>query len=256
MSTPLYDSFSKHYDRFVNWDHRLGYELPFIERQLAAAGARRLLDSACGTGRHAIALAGRGYQVVGTDVSTGMIQRARTNGLADGVDIMFAIAGFGGMAPVVGGEFDAALCLGNSLPHLLTLEALVDALQDFRQVLRSDGLLLIQNRNYDRVMRGKGERWMEPQSQCEGGTEWLFVRFYDYGQDGTLTFNVMTLSRAESGTWNQEVGSTLLRPWRKSELEAMILASGFRGLAYYGDMTGAAYSPLESENLIVAARRG
>ena len=77
----MYDQFSSDYDRFVNWPNRLVVEMPFIERQLQAialeaAGPARVLDAACGTGVHAIALAQRGYRVAGADLSAGMIERA------------------------------------------------------------------------------------------------------------------------------------------------------------------------------------
>ncbi|NLS79114.1 MAG: class I SAM-dependent methyltransferase, partial [Chloroflexi bacterium] len=117
---PLYDDLSQDYDRFVNWGNRLAYELPFIERQLAAVGAKRVLDAACGTGQHALALAQRGYDVTGADLSEGMIAQARQNAARLGVPARFAVAGFGELATQLGGGFDAVLCLGNSLPHLLT----------------------------------------------------------------------------------------------------------------------------------------
>jgi ubiquinone/menaquinone biosynthesis C-methylase UbiE len=66
---PLYDALSDDYDRFVNWENRLAYEMPFIERTLREVDARRVLDVACGTGMHAIQLARRGYKVVGADPS-------------------------------------------------------------------------------------------------------------------------------------------------------------------------------------------
>ena len=59
----MYETFSKDYDRFVNWQNRLAYELPFIQDQLQSVNAKRVLDAATGTGMHAIALAKRGYQV-------------------------------------------------------------------------------------------------------------------------------------------------------------------------------------------------
>ena len=37
---------------------------------------RSVLDLACGTGRHAVELAARGYQVVGFDLSLAMLARA------------------------------------------------------------------------------------------------------------------------------------------------------------------------------------
>ena len=60
QAVPLYDGFID-YDRFVNWERRLAYELTFIEKQLTTSGARQVLDVACGTGKHAIVLAQRGY---------------------------------------------------------------------------------------------------------------------------------------------------------------------------------------------------
>jgi len=69
----MYDDFSSDYDRFIDWSARLATELAFIERELQTVGVRRVLDAACGTGVHAIALAQQGYVVVGADLSAGMI---------------------------------------------------------------------------------------------------------------------------------------------------------------------------------------
>jgi len=95
---PLYDALSDDYDRFVNWENRLAYEMPFIERTLRGADARRVIDVACGTGMHAIELARRGYEVVGVDLSAPMIERARENALTAGVKVHFIVAGFGELA--------------------------------------------------------------------------------------------------------------------------------------------------------------
>ena len=53
-TTPLYDALSSDYDRFVNWPSRLALELPFLQTELKRIGAARVLDSACGTGQHAL----------------------------------------------------------------------------------------------------------------------------------------------------------------------------------------------------------
>jgi len=262
-TVPLYDSFSADYDRFVNWKERLAYELPFIERQLTPPfippiggerGGRRVLDVACGSGMHAIALAQRGYDVTGADLSAPMIERARENAAAAGCEVRFVVAGFGELLEKVGGGFDALLCLGNSLPHVLTAEALDATLTDFAAVLLPGGLLLIQNRNFDAVMANR-ERWMAPQAHREGRREWLFIRFYDFNPDDTLTFNVVTLRRQGMGEWAQQVETTMLRPWLHDELSRAITAAGFGSLNCYGGMSGAPFDPETSGNLIVTANR-
>ena len=258
-SVPLYDDLSADYDRFVHWEKRLAYELPFIERQLAAHGARRVLDVACGTGQHAIALAERGYEVTGADLSASMIARARENAAPKGSQARFVVAGFGELAARVGGAYDALLCLGNSLPHILTDQALQATLADFAALLRPGGLLLIQNRNFDAVVAGR-VRWMPLQSHRDGsGREWLFLRFYDFDDsggraDGTITFHLLTLQRDEAGEWAQRIQATPLRPWLRDELARAIAAAGFEELACYGDMGGAPLAT-DSANLIVTARR-
>jgi ubiquinone/menaquinone biosynthesis C-methylase UbiE len=94
-AVPLYDALSDDYDRFVNWESRLAYEMPFIERTLREADARRMIDVACGTGMHAIELVRRGYKVVGADLSASMIEQARENAAATSVEAHFVVAGFG-----------------------------------------------------------------------------------------------------------------------------------------------------------------
>lgn len=154
----LYDTFSADYDRFVNWPGRLAMEIPFMENQLKEAGARRVLDAACGTGMHAIALTQLGYEVAGADLSAGMIEHARTNTEASGTRVQFQEAGFGELSRAFGAQtFDAVFCLGNSLPHLLTLGQLSADLADFAECLKPGGTILIQNRNFDAVMK-KRER--------------------------------------------------------------------------------------------------
>jgi SAM-dependent methyltransferase len=51
-------------------------ELAFLERQLPASRFPRLLDVCCGPGRHALALAARGYQVLGVDANAEAVSRA------------------------------------------------------------------------------------------------------------------------------------------------------------------------------------
>lgn len=253
MSTPLYDELD--YDRMVNWPKRLSYELPLIEQQLAIAGARRILDVACGSGQHAIALLRHGYEVTGVDLSAGMIERAQANAAAAGVTGRFVVGSFGELASQVGGGYDALLCLGNSLPHVLADQALQATLADFRSVLIPDGLLIIQNRNFDAVLAQQA-RWMPPQAHSEPGREWLFLRFYDFLAEGTLAFNVVMLQREEGEAWQQRIRQTTLRPWRRDELVDAVANAGFAPVRCYGDMASAPFDATGSANLIVVARRG
>lgn len=254
----MYDTFSDDYDRFVSWPGRLAAEMPFLVEQVRAAGgdAARVLDAACGTGMHAIALAQQGFITSGSDLSAPMIERARENARQSGAAVDWRVAGFGDLAQVFidrAGRFDCLLCLGNSLPHVGSAGELAAALRDFAECLRPGGRLVVQNRNFDAVMAGR-ERWMEPQAHREGDREWLFLRFYDYLPDGRINFNVVTLRRdsPEAG-WQQSVTSTQLTPLRQADLLPALQSAGFARWETYGGLNGQPFDASSSGNLVVAA---
>jgi glycine/sarcosine N-methyltransferase len=253
----MYDSLSKDYDYFVNWPERLAYELPFIQAQIdsVTGGSRpaRVLDAACGTGKHVLALAQSGYTASGADLSSGMIEQAVANASSAGVRVDFQVAGFGALAERFAG-MDALLCLGNSLPHVRSLGELAKTLADFAACLRPGGLLLVQQRNFDAVLAQRA-RWMKSERAGRlGEQEWLFVRFYDFDPDGLVTFNIITLVRVGQGEWQQKVDSTRLYPLRRDELAPALEAAGFEQIVCYGSMSGEPFDLNTSGNLVISAR--
>jgi glycine/sarcosine N-methyltransferase len=254
----MYDTFSEDYDRFVNWEARLAFEIPFIEQHLTELRHSKrtpvqVLDAACGTGIHAIELARRGFHTSGADLSAGMIQKASSNAQAACIDIHLEAVGFGKLSETFGeSKFDALLCLGNSLPHLLDPSEIATALSDFARCLRRGGFVLIQNRNFDSVMRER-QRWMEPQSHKEGEDEWVFIRFYDYEANGLINFNVISIKRQGQGAWKQRVISSLMRPQLNSELTNALHKAGFGDLLTFGSLGGEKYDSLSSGNLVILA---
>jgi SAM-dependent methyltransferase len=252
-TTALYDALSEDYDRFVDWPARLAYELPWVEAQLQQQAARRVLDVACGTGQHAIALAKAGYTVAAADLSAAMVARARANARAAGVDLDVQAVGFGALQGAFGASFDAVLCLGNSLPHALTDADLAAALADMAAVLRPGGTLLMQQRNFDRVL-ARRERFMPPEAHASPEAEWLFMRFYDW-EGERLRFNVVRLQRAAGQDWEARVSHTWLRPRTRAELDAALRVAGFGDRAVFGNLRGEPFDAEASSDLVLLARR-
>ena len=251
-TVPLYDELGADYDRFVDWAARLAFELPAIEGLLSRHSARRVLDAACGTGRHAIALAQRGYQVVGADLSAAMVAQAGANAAVAGVEVSFVRAGLGDLAASVPGPFDAILCLGHSLPHLLSPGEVQQALDDFAALLRPGGLLLVQNRNDERLLK-EGKRFLPLSTHREGDREWLFFRFLDLSPE-QIAFHLVTFWQ-EEGEWRCRVTSTLHRPLSRAELEAGLRQAGFREIAFYGSWKMEPFDAASSGDLVAVARR-
>jgi len=256
----MYNTFSDDYDRFVNWKNRLAFEMPFIEKTVSQARRETanpaVLDAACGTGMHAIALAKLGFSVSGADLFPEMIARAKENAAREGVNVHFEPAGFGSLEKTFGsGKMDALLCLGNSLPHVLSPSSLDAVLRDFAACLSPGGRLIIQNRNFDAILTSR-QRWMPPESARTGDEEWLFLRFYDFEPDGLITFNILELHRTGSLAWSQQLHQTCISPQRHADLVSALAGNGFPKISAYGSLAGEPFDPLTSPNLVLAAERG
>lgn len=74
---PFFERFYPRYEGRLHSHARTEEEADFIIRSLGLSPGARVLDIACGAGRHAIALANRGFRVAGVDLSEALLTRAR-----------------------------------------------------------------------------------------------------------------------------------------------------------------------------------
>jgi len=188
-----------------------------------------------------------------------MIEKARQNAENAGVKVLFKVCAFGDLAAQFTNEvdfpFDLILCLGNSLPHLVSLESIHSALADISACLNVGGFLILQNLNFDAVLRGR-TRWMAPQSARKDNQEWIFLRFYDFDLDGLITFNIIRLNRRKEETWSQQISTTRLFPLRQAELLELLNDTGFVDIRNFGFMGKEEFKLELSENLVLVARKG
>jgi glycine/sarcosine N-methyltransferase len=255
----FYDSLGEDYDRMVSWEVRLEREHAFFKRLFDEHGVRSVLDAGCGTGMHAVAFARLGLRSAGADLSPAMIEQAREHAKEAGVAMELAVASFGGLAGCFRAPFDAVTCLGNSLPHMIDDAALAAALADFAAALRPGGLLVIQDRNYDRVLRER-QRFM-PLTAREGAEgETLFLRLTEFGggpraREEDIEFTIVTL-RKRGGQWSQAVQTTALRALRRTTLERALVAAGFASIEVYGNYALAPYDSPNTGDLVAIALKG
>ena len=93
-------------------------DVAFVQARLQLAPGARILDVPCGSGRHTLVRAAAGYRVTGVDISAEAIGHARRAAAAAGVDVELTVADMRHIPPT--GDFDAAVCLGNSFGYLGT----------------------------------------------------------------------------------------------------------------------------------------
>lgn len=153
-------------------------------RELALVPAMRILDVACGIGRHGAALARRGMRVVGLDYSARLLAQARAR--APELEL---VRGDMRSLPFAAGSFDAAVCLFNSLGYFDRDDDDARTLGEIARVLAPGAPLLLEVLHRDGIARHfeprrfesfagghvEEERTWQP---CTGRIEsrWTFVR--------------------------------------------------------------------------------
>ncbi len=84
-------------------------EVDFLIEEMKLPAGSRILDIGCGTGRHSVELARRGYRMTGVDLSAGMLAEAAKAAQAAGVDVTWVHADATRFRSHH--LFDAAICL-------------------------------------------------------------------------------------------------------------------------------------------------
>lgn len=84
----LFENYGMKYDNESFTQGTIG-ECDFIEKEINCNKNIKILDVGCGTGRHSIELAKRGYSVVGIDLSESLLKRAKEKASKQSLQIIF-----------------------------------------------------------------------------------------------------------------------------------------------------------------------
>jgi len=109
---------------------------------------RAILDVSCGIGTQALGLAALGHAVTASDLSSAAVERARLEAARRNLTIHFTVADMRRCAEVHGSGFDVVLSVDNSIPHLLSDDAIREALRNFYRCIRPGGITILGLRDH------------------------------------------------------------------------------------------------------------
>jgi SAM-dependent methyltransferase len=230
-------------------------EAAFIHQLLQDYGAgpvRRLLDIACGSGKHALALEPKGYQITGVDQSADMIVRARHNAAVLGSRASFLPQDMRELD--AGGPFDAAICLFDSIGYVVTNEGLEQSLGGVGRHLVPGGLFLVEFwhgpamlLHHDPV---RVRRWDIPQGELIRISE---TRLDVRGQLSRVKYSMIQLNH--NGTYATFAEEHVNRYFSVPEMAGWLTGQGFEPLKWFAGFKADETITSETWHVLAVARR-
>ena len=219
----------------------------FIEEVFGLPKGSKILDLACGYGRFSIELASKGYEVLGLDYSTELLEVARSEAERRNIKVEFVQGDMRSMQ--YHNMFHGVLCWSNSFGYFSDEEN-DKVLQLIARSLKRNGKLLLDLHNKDAVIRNHlGKKWFKKEDFYVL-TDWSF----DAGLSRSNIKEIIIDVKAGS------VRETFLsmREYTLQEMKRMLKNTGLRFLQVYGD-TPKGFTPegfsIDSSLLILAQKR-
>lgn len=248
----FYDAIADYYPLFYrDWSVQLEREGLWLKAIFRGKGIQRVLDAACGAGTQTIALAQHGFEVVAADPSTGMLRKAAQvaaeYGVQDKIDLLQS--DFQRLPDVTSGPFDAIVCKGNALPHLLLDDEIELTLHTFFDFLRPGGILVIGMRDFGPFMEDRPRFIPGLTHELEDGSEFITFDLWEW-QDGPPVIATQNLYIVRGKDQNYETFKrrVVFRPLSTDEVKVVLLEAGFQDIKDQPDRTErvlVAYKPEE-----------
>jgi SAM-dependent methyltransferase len=223
---------------------RTAADVEGIVARLGLFAGARVLDLACGHGRHAIPLAERGFAVTGYDLSEECLARARAEAAARGVELRW-LRGDMRTLPF-DAEFDAVINVFTAFGYFADEEDDVETLRRVRRALVPGGRFLLETLHRDALLAR-----FQPHLEYTTSNGTRVVRDYvwDLARDRVEDRVAMVRpdgSRAEY--------ATSLRVRSLRDLLALLREADLEPLAWYGGLAGGPLQ-LDSRRLVLISAR-
>ncbi|QDU62508.1 Glycine/sarcosine N-methyltransferase [Planctomycetes bacterium Pan216] len=138
-----------------DFDRRVEETIAFFRRLTLETSPERALDLGCGSGIQSIALAQLGYEVTAVDFQASLLEELRE--LASGLSIKTIESNLTALDPSsdLGGPFDLAVCMGDTLPHLPDADAVRQLISSTaKSRLKPEGRFIVGFRDLSQELTG------------------------------------------------------------------------------------------------------
>ncbi|HEX2869512.1 MAG TPA: class I SAM-dependent methyltransferase [Ignavibacteriales bacterium] len=226
----LFENYARKYD-CESFTQGTPGECDFIEKEISCNKRLKILDVGCGTGRHAIELTKRGYNVTGVDLSDSQLARAREKAMETGLNIDFRKEDARNLP--FNNEFDLALmiCEGG-FPLMETDEMNFEILKSASRSLKDGGKFIFTTLNGLFPIFNSIEEFSQS-AALEGNSQ------YRKGTFDIMTFRDHNITIVEDDNGNKRELVCNERYYVPSEITWLLKSLGFKKIDIFGAKLGA-----------------
>lgn len=204
----------------------------------------RVLDLACGTGRHAVELSRRGFDTCGLDLSWPLLSRAEPG---DSEILFNRVRGDMRYLPFGPAAFSLVLSLFTSFGYFDSTEEDRWVLIEVNRVLKESGYFVL-----DYLNAGKAKRELIPHEETTAnGNKISIVRSVDPKQK-RIEKNIAI--RGEDGVVKHFRES--VRLYSENELKNLLTETGFELSSIFGDYHGSSYNEDSPRLILIGIKHG
>ncbi len=237
------------YSTYLYDKKQVASEVNFVIGALDIKKGSRILDVACGFGRHLGFFLRKGLRAFGLDLSLPYLRYAARKLPKTHLRKSPLVCGDMHTLPFSDESFDAVICLFNSFGYFTpgSPHSHLSVLREVGRILRRGGRFFLEVPNKCPVVAMVKS---SPQTiQC--GQDFVIHEMWDYAPKARLLYNrtIFNIRGKKSQT------GYCLRIFTAGELRKLFAQAGMEVAATFGDYDGSPYSAARSPNLLLVGRR-
>jgi ubiquinone/menaquinone biosynthesis C-methylase UbiE len=198
----------------------------------------KMVDIACGRGRHSIYLHKKGFDVVGYDLSEQSIRYAQQ---FEQKNLHFYVHDMRKSSYI--NYFDYALNLFTSFGYFETEKEHIDALTAFKKSIKADGTLVIDYFNTQKIIANLTQQEIKT-------IEGIEFHLHKFVTEGKIVKHINFEHRQKDYAFEERVQAFLL-----ADFERMLHKCGLKIIDKFGDYHLAPFDELKSDRLILICKK-
>ena len=198
----------------------------------------RLLDIACGRGRHSVYLNKKGYDVTGIDLSHLSIKYAKQ---FENQKLHFYVHDMRYLFYI--NYFDIAFNLFTSFGYFETEKDHVNSLKTFRKSLKKDGLLVLDYFNSQKIIKHLNQQEVKHVDGIDFNINKNIV-------DGKIIKSIVFEHKSKDYAFKEEV-----KAFTFADFQRMFASSGFKMVNCFGNYALEEFDELRSDRLIFICKK-